>query len=278
MRYWCTARRRHFPPNKSKQKKNKKPDNSRPRFVPRSLPHRAWGNDGTVGCPDSVRLILRYGMMTTATTTVGALYSYQLRGNSAFDPDFTSTGAQPNYYDSWANMYNSYLVLSSRIMIEVMNLNATAPVLVGVYPAYNTALPAAISDLVGMRYARSVSVLGSGNAVKARLTSLMSTSQMFGIPEIAVPSDDLYSAIVTTNPAAAQTWYWTICAQDEAGSATLNLQLRIILEYDVKFFDPSVVNLSLRTATPAPSSGALAAAVASSATPQCSCCGHATKL
>lgn len=259
-------------PNKSK--KSKKPDNPHPRFVPRSLPHRAWGNDGTVGCPDSVRLILRYGMMTTATTTLGSLYSYQFRGNSVFDPDLSGAGAQPNYFDNWANMYNSYTVLSSRIVVEALNLTATNPVSVGIFPAYNTALPASINDLVGMRYARQVSIMGTGNAVKSRLTSTMSTSQMFGIPEIAVTADDLYSSVVTTNPAAAQTWYWTLCAQNESGTTSLNLQFRVIIEYDVKFFDPSVVNLSL-TPQPASTSGAHAAAVLQSAAlPACSCCRH----
>ncbi len=240
--------------------------------MPRSLPERAWGNDGTVGCPDSVRLILRYGMMTTASTTLGNLYSYQFRGNSVFDPDYTGGGAQPNYYDNWSQMYNSYVVLSSKIKIEVLNLTATNPVLVGVYPAYNTALAASISDLVGMRYAQAKSIMGTGNAVKATLTSSMSTAQIFGIPELAVTADDLYSSVVTTNPASAQQWYWTILAQDESGTTTLNLQLRVVLEYDVKFFDPAVVNLS---ATRRPevlplSSGALAA-VSTPCASSCTC-------
>ncbi len=264
-----------FSPNKSKkQKKSKKPDNPHPRFVPRSLPHRAWGNDGTVGCPDSVRLILRYGMLTTATTTLGSLYSYQFRGNSVFDPDLTGAGAQPNYFDNWANMYNSYTVLSSRIMVEVLNRTLTNPVSVGVFPAYNTALPASINDLVGMRYARQVSIMGTGNAVKARLTSQMSTSQMFGVPEIAVTADDLYSSVVSTNPAAAQTWYWTICAQVESGTTALDLQFRVILEYDVKFFDPAVVNLSVVRRDEPTTSGAQAASVQSAALAACSCCQH----
>ncbi len=223
-----------------------------------------------MGCPDSVRLILRYNMLTTATTAVGSLFSYQFRGNSVFDPDLTGAGAQPNYFDNWSNMYNSYVVLSSKIKIDILNRTATNPVLVGVFPAYNTSLPASINDLVGMRYARSVSTMGTGNAVKASLTSTMSTCQMFGIPEAAVLMDDLYSANSTGNPATAQTWYWTLCAQVESGTTTLDLQFRVTLEYDVKFFDPVVVNLSAtRNPTPALPSGAAAAALPQA--PACSC-------
>ena len=217
-------------------------------------------------------------MASSATTTTGALFSYQFRGNSVFDPDLTGAGAQPAYFDNFANIYTSYVVLSSSIEVEWLNVTTTNPVIVGLYPAYNTAIGSTALDCAAMRYAVSKTCMGAGNAVKARLVQAMSTAQQFGIREEAVVDDDLYSAIVTTNPAAAQTWYWTLFAQVEVGSTTLNLPFRVSLVYDVCFFDPAVVNLSAARRSAALEAsqnglfnGAAAAAVSSGSPPLSSC-------
>ncbi len=248
-----------------------------PAFRPTQSRETMWHDPGVVGIPDCVRTKLRYMMTSSATTTVGALFSYQFRGNSVFDPDLTGAGSQPTYFDNFANIYNSYVVLSSSLEVEFLNVNATSPVLVGFYPAYNTSVGSTALDCAAMRYAVSKTVMGTGNAVKVVLRSNMSTAQQFGIREEAVVDDDLYSAIVTTNPAAAQTWYWTLFAQTEVGTTTLNLPFRVSLVYDVKFFDPNVANLSAtRRGPPAASpvnwfNGAAAAAAAVGASSTASC-------
>lgn len=231
-------------------------------FHPQRSVERQWGGDGTVGIPDSIRTILRITGTLTPTTTLGSLYSYQFRGNSCYDPDFTGAGAQPTYFDNYANMYNSYVVLSSKLRLEIVGLTSgTNPVLVGCYPAYNTSLGTTALDCAAMRYAKSLSVLSSGNAVKATLSSSQSTAQQFGIPELAVVTDDLYSGTITTNPATAQTWFWTVFAQAETGTSTLSGVIRWTLDFDVKFFDPVVANLSAtRRLQPQVAGGAAAAA------------------
>lgn len=203
-----------------------------------------WGGDGTVGCPDSVRVILRYNELLAPATTLGGLYTYQYRGNSVFDPNYTGGGAQPSYYDNWANMYNSFVVLSSRITCEFVSMIAgTAPLLAGIYPAYNTSVGTAAIDCASMRYAKSASTASQGSAIRTTIVNDMSTAQMFGIPESAVVEDDAYSGSAS-NPASAQTWYWTVFAQAESGTSTISGNIRVCIEYDVKFFDPVVMNLS----------------------------------
>ena len=235
-----------------------------PAFRPAQSRETVWHDPGVVGIPDRIRTKLRYQMSSSATTTLGALFSYQFRGNSVFDPDLTGGGSQPTYFDNFANIYNSYVVLSSHIEVEFMNVTSTSPVLVGMYPAYNTAVGTTALDCAAMRYAVSKSILGAGNAVKVVLMDNMSTAQQFGIREEAVVDDDLYSAVVTTNPAAAQTWYWTLFAQTEVGTTTLNVPFRVSLVYDVCFFDPNVANLSATRR--GMHTGAAAAATASAPT------------
>lgn len=272
--------------------KNQKPADDRssynPAFKPRSQRETMWYDPSVIGIPDRIRTKLRYQMTTTATTTLGSLFTYQFRGNSVYDPDLTGAGAQPTYYDNMANMYNSYVVLSSRVWLEALNV-AAAPVLVGVFPAYNTSVGSTALDCAAMRYAVSKSLYGAGNAVKAVLTASQSTAQQFGVRPEAVVDDDGYSG-AAGNPSSAATWYWTVFAQNETGTTTLNLTLRMYIEYDVIFFDPVVMNLSAarHSVTPASSSASAAASAAVSSPvyalsaqlhgcrPACPCAGGTT--
>lgn len=249
---------------------------AQPRFHPSRAREHHWGGDGTVGIPDSIRTILRITGTIAPATTLGNLYSYQFRGNSCYDPDYTGTGAQPTYFDNYMNMYNSYVVLSSKLRLEVINVTSNNnPVLVGAYPAYNTSLGTTALDCASMRYASALSSVNSGNAVKSTLSLSMSTAQQFGIPEEAVITDDLYSGTGTSSPAAAQTWYWTVFAQAEAGTSTLSGVIRWTIDYDVKFFDPVVANLSatrgLTAQAPSGSSAAASPALQSSSVPSARC-------
>jgi len=202
-----------------------------------------WGGDGTLVAPDSVRVLLPYTTVLLPTTTLGSLYTYQFRGNSVFDPDLTGAGSQPNGFDQWSAFYNSYVVLSSHIEVETIAASGYSAQ-TAIVPSYNTGVLTSSTDAAGARYACSKLSTGSGNGMIVKLLSSMSTSQMFGIADRAVVDDDLYSAVVSTNPASAQTWYWTVYHQNVSNTTTLSSCLRIRLVYDVKFFDPVQLNLS----------------------------------
>lgn len=204
-----------------------------------------WGGDGTLIAPDSVRVLLPYTATLLPTTTLGSLYTYQFRGNSVFDPDYTSAGSQPNGFDLWAGFYNSFVVLSSRIEVELICAAGYSAQTV-VVPSYSASALSSVADASGARYAVSKLSTGGGNVQCIKLSTQMSTSQMFGIAERAVVDDDLYSAVVTTNPAAAQTWYWTVYHQNVSNTTTLSSCIRVRLLFDVKFFDPSQYNLSAK--------------------------------
>ncbi len=247
------------------RRRSSRPESDTPIYKAPAVLRHHWGGDGTVGVPDSVRVILRYNEILTPSATLGSLYSYQFRGNSVFDPNYTGAGAQPTYYDNWANMYNSFVVLSSRIKVEFVSLAAgTAPCLAGVYPAYNTSVGTAAIDCASMRYAKALSTASQGSAIRTIIKSNMSTAQMFGIPESAVLADDAYSGSAG-NPASAQTWYWTVFLQAESGTSTTTGNVRISLEYDVKFFDPVVANLSVARRRVTETPPAVDAAAAASA-------------
>lgn len=239
---------------------------SRPQFNSRDRTQRFWGGDGTVICPDSVRVMLPYETILSPTTTLGSLFSYQFRGNSVFDPDSTGVGGQPNGFDQWAAFYNEYVVLSSTIVVEIICGTVTANEYV-IYPSYNSGVPASTQEGSGYRYARRRIGILSGNAVRGVLASSMSTAELAGVKTEAIIDDDAYGATVSANPAATAVWYWTVLAQN-LSTTTLADRLRVRIVYDVMFRDPIQLGLSSVRARNGPrpqlefetlSSGALAA-------------------
>lgn len=62
-----------------------------------------------------------YSENLTLTSTTGTLSSYIWRCNGMFDPNFTSTGHQPMYFDQLGVIYNHYHVFKSRATLEILN-------------------------------------------------------------------------------------------------------------------------------------------------------------
>ncbi|QBX89277.1 capsid protein [Apis mellifera virus-8] len=66
------------------------------------------------GLPAKVMVRHKYVETFTLTAT-GIPSGYTFRANSMFDPNFTGTGHQPLYFDQYANLYNHYTVIGSKI-------------------------------------------------------------------------------------------------------------------------------------------------------------------
>jgi hypothetical protein len=78
-------------------------------------------DDRVVGYAQSLTVTQTYTASLAHTINTGNAWStaYQFRLNSLFDPDLTSAGHQPLGRDQWALLYNSYVVLSVRIRLDL---------------------------------------------------------------------------------------------------------------------------------------------------------------
>ncbi len=74
---------------------------------------------------------MRYCDTITITCTSGAIGKYVFRVNDLYDPDVTGTGHQPLYRDSFASIYDFYVVTKSHSKITFSNTSAV-PVHCGV--------------------------------------------------------------------------------------------------------------------------------------------------
>lgn len=83
------------------------------------------------GFPHQLLTKLRYYDTYAMTVTTGSLGKQVMRWNSTFDPDFTSTGHQPLYRDTFAGIYDHYAVVSATANIKIISTSTSASLIVG---------------------------------------------------------------------------------------------------------------------------------------------------
>jgi len=70
------------------------------------------------GFPQQLTMTHRYvANAISITSTLGVMGHYQFSANGMFDPDITSSGHQPLYFDQVTALYNHYHVIGSRIKV-----------------------------------------------------------------------------------------------------------------------------------------------------------------
>lgn len=103
---------RKYPANKKGAKKRVYKRKNRMNRIPRQM--GAFSNQQLVS--------LRYGtQLTLNSTSIGTYGTHSFRANDIFDPDFTGTGHQPRGFDQWAQFYDNYVVLGSKIRVHCQN-------------------------------------------------------------------------------------------------------------------------------------------------------------
>jgi len=71
------------------------------------------------GFPTRLAMRHKYAELTVLTSTAGSLAGYVFSANNLYDPNYTSTGHQPMYFDELAAIYNHYTVISSFMKLTV---------------------------------------------------------------------------------------------------------------------------------------------------------------
>jgi len=73
------------------------------------------------GFPQQLVAKLRYCDTMTLSPSSGSLVKQVFRLNSVFDPDLSGVGHQPLYRDTFAAIYDQYAVISTRIVVTIVN-------------------------------------------------------------------------------------------------------------------------------------------------------------
>lgn len=81
--------------------------------------------------PDMRRVSMRYYFrFTMDLSTVDE--SYEFRANGCFDPDVTGTGHQPRGFDQYGQLYDRYVVTSSKITVNAYSVDNPFPYILAV--------------------------------------------------------------------------------------------------------------------------------------------------
>lgn len=197
------------------------------------------------GFSDRQRVTLRYtDSFTLAPSGVSADW-YIFRGNSVFDPDFTSTGGQPASFDDYALNYQRYRVHGSRIQwrgnaLNTGSGNQMALVVAARLSSSSLSTPSLIYDAGSMPYSKLIAV---NPVIPVNGSMTMQSARRFGVSPSQFAGYEQYTAAVTTNPATDFYWHFAVYASDLTSAPDFNLIVTI--DYDVEFYQRIDATLDL---------------------------------
>lgn len=188
------------------------------------------------GMPNSIITKLRYCEPSWITSTSGGTSYSTFRANGIYDPDYINLGHQPMYRDAYANIYDYYTVLGSKITVKFLSRSTTVGFFVGIQGTDSTSPSTAVSTWMEQNNGVH-DLIGNISSGSRTLFMTFGSEGNQGVDT----EDDLSSLVpVGSDPGSAAAYYFNVlCAADDGNTATVAILIEI--EYTVKF-----TNLSKR--------------------------------
>lgn len=193
--------------------------------------------------PRSLRTQVTYADNYTQTITAGAPYNYLFSTGSLYDPNVTSTGNQPRFFDTLCGAnggsapYTSYRVFGSTINIRVIatgsdSIACRGWVGIGLFDTSSTG-PSTAAEMNARADFRTkyIGYWGSGHDM-CEMTRSMRQKDLFDIKDIRDQQE--CGAVYNASPVLDGRWCVTIVPSDETASRTYQVFLKIT--YDCEFY------------------------------------------
>jgi len=180
------------------------------------------------GFPPQLRIRHKYVESEVAlTSTTGAVATYQFSANGLFDPNITSTGHQPLYFDQCSAIYNHYTCLRSFIRVRFTHGAGAVPFVFGIAVDDDTSAASTINTAAEQSTATIIPVCGGETNANHTLTKSWDAVKYFGANPLG--NDNLQgSASVNPNEQS----YYTIYLKGQ-GVGTIGGNLTVEIWYDV---------------------------------------------
>lgn len=180
--------------------------------------------------------LTRYSM-TAASTNFG----YTWRGNSLYDPDYTSSSPldhQPNGFDQWATLYNKFTVLGSKCKVRLYNSDGGSPIKF----ALGAALTASPPDNAEGNPNTWGSVLTPSDGSKSfqTITRFMSTKKIFQVRDVI----DNPAFDCTASADATKQWFWNLQMYNMDGLSNIAVNADVKITYYVRMKERKVLTYS----------------------------------
>lgn len=168
------------------------------------------------GVPPVMRTKLKY-VWRTSTAAI-PLQSNVFRLNSLYDPDYTGVGAQPRYFDQLIALYGAYVVTGCKARVTYCGFGAaTHPPLSCAISMSNVNDRGSIAAYLLGELPNSKKALSPVGAPPVVLSMYKSTAELYGVPKVAVLSDDKFWGTSGTNPTNVT---WLTCNWQPADEST----------------------------------------------------------
>jgi len=189
------------------------------------------------GFPDSLRVQLRYADVFTLASTLGAINYYRFRANSAFDPDSSSTGHQPLYYDTYGAIYDHYAVINSRIELEVTGVGAATAPIVGLNIDDDSSVAGTLSTLLEQNHGTNTLMTAlSGSHSFAKLSTDWNAEEILRIDPF---KSQTYKTAIGQNPSEES--YFVFWVVDNTAAASTSVTVKVNIVYDILFTELSTI-------------------------------------
>lgn len=204
------------------------------------------------GFPASKMVKLRYSQEISINPISNSYAQHVFRANSVYDPDYTTTGHQPLYYDQWATNYTRSTVVGSKITIQWVpqsNVNLTPGMfgceLMKVPSIPYTALDTLYESTRG-RFGRTTGIVQSQGGQKVSTVSKTFSARKFmGVSNVK-DNSDLQGLMggtgVGTNP--AQNAYYAVWLASIGANDPSTTFFRVVIDYIVLLQEPKLVTQS----------------------------------
>lgn len=193
------------------------------------------------GFPDRLKTKLRYCDVVQLAASAGSPAIYQFRMNSLFDPDFSNTGHQPQWFDQLSAVYLNYKVLGSKITVTFVpnqvgdiEVNDKGPYIVGI---------TTVSGISSFSAANYPALLEDGNSVHGVIVDKQGSNNAKTLSNTYSPRRDLgldtngSELLVSTgsSPATANTCFANLWCLDMTEAASQDVVAKVQIEYIVEF-------------------------------------------
>lgn len=195
------------------------------------------------GFPDRLQTKLQYCDVVQLQASAGSPGIHQFRLGSLFDPDFTGVGHQPQWFDTFATVYQKYRVLRSKITVSFIpnnisdiEANDKGPYVVGITTNQtatfgSSSYPALLED---------------ANSVHDIIVDKQGGNNMKTLSATYVPKRDQgldaytenLDATMSANP--SRDYFATIWALDMTELASQDVVAKVCIEFDAEFFLPKI--------------------------------------
>lgn len=196
-------------------------------------------NLGTVsGLPKTRTITLRYTQSLFLASALGIIQESRYRANGIEDPWYETGGHSPMGFDTWATMYNHYIVNKSTITVKAYNdeVSPYKTTVLGVYLSDDAVAPYTTYDAYIEANRGTHSILPKYQNKAMTLRSTYDAKKFFNVSDVK-DNFDRFGALTSTNPTESAIYHIYIQSVDTV-STTPTLRGTVTIDYNVTFSEP----------------------------------------